>query len=150
MLIRRLNAVLSMTSVRFWRRGDRSRARQRGAALVEMAVAGPLFFMLLFGIIEFGRVIWLYGTISHAAREAARYAIVRGEESGRAVTAIDVETYVRNRAPGLSAATVTTTWEPDNKSGSVVQVRVQLPFDPVVPILPPLPLSTTSRLVISF
>jgi Flp pilus assembly protein TadG len=111
--------------------------------------AAPLLFLLLFGITEFGRALWLYGTMSHGAREAARYAIVRGAESGRAVTSNDIEAYVRN-VVGLSTAQVTTTWAPDNKPGSVVQVRVQAPFESAVPIIPSMPLSTTSRLVISF
>jgi Flp pilus assembly protein TadG len=123
---------------------------QRGGTVLEMAIAGPLFFILMFGITEFGRAIWLYGTMSHAAREATRFAIVRGAESGRAVSTSDVQSFVHNRAPGLQGMTVTTTWTPNNQPGSVVQVRVQTTFVPAVGIIPSFPLSTTSRLVISF
>jgi Flp pilus assembly protein TadG len=115
-----------------------------------MALASPIFFLLMFGITDFARGIWLYGSMSHGAREAARFAIVRGAESGRATTASDVQTYVRNFV-GLNSATVTTTWIPDNEPGSVVEVRVQQPFVPVLSaIIPTIPMSTTSRLVISF
>ncbi len=38
----------------------------------------PLFFLLLFGIIEAGRFIFYYETLSNATREGARYAIVNG------------------------------------------------------------------------
>lgn len=123
---------------------------ERGAELVEFGLASILFFMLLFGIMEFGRAMWIYDTVAHAAKEGARYAIVRGTESGRAATAADVEAYVRSRATGMTMLAVTTTWDPDNEPGSVVQVRVESPFQPVVSFVPLITLSSTSRLVISF
>src|SRR3712207_825028 len=69
---------------------------ERGAAVMEMALVGPLLFLLLFGITEFGRAVWLYDTASHAAREASRYAMVRGAESGRPVNSRDIENMVQN------------------------------------------------------
>jgi hypothetical protein len=103
----------------------------------------------MFGIADFSRAIWMYGTLAHGAREAARFAIVRGDESGRAATADDVEEFVHN-VMGLSDATVTTTWDPNNSPGSTVQVHVAETFVPAVPFFPSVPLSTRSRLVISF
>jgi Flp pilus assembly protein TadG len=123
---------------------------ERGAELIEFGLVSILFFMLLFGIMEFGRAIWIYDTVAHAAKEGTRYAIVRGSESGRAASAADVEDYVRSRATGMTVLAVTTTWEPDNDPGSVVEVRVQSPFEPVVWFLPPIPLTSTSRMVIAF
>ena len=46
--------------------------------MVEFALVAPLFFLLLFGIIEAGRFIFYYETLNHATREGARYAIVNG------------------------------------------------------------------------
>ena len=54
---------------------------ERGQSLAEFALIAPLFFMLLFGIIEGGRFIFYYETLSNATREGARYAIVNGERS---------------------------------------------------------------------
>ena len=127
----------------------RSLQNERGSGLVEMALAAPLLFLLLFGIAELGRAVWLYDALSHGAREAARYAIVRGAESGRAASAGDIETYVHN-VSGLGTAVVTTTWDPDNQPGSVVQVQVSVPFDSVVAFLPSVSLQSTSRMVISY
>lgn len=123
---------------------------ERGSQLLEFGMAAILLFMLLFGIMEFGRAIWIYDTLAHAAKEGARYAIVRGAESGRAASAEDVRSHVLTRTTGMTAVAVTTTWEPDNEPGSVVQVRVESPFLPVVSFLPPLALTSTSRMVISF
>ncbi len=124
----------------------------RGNELVEVAIVGILFFTLVFGIMEVGRAIWIYDTVAHLAREGARYAIVRGAESGQVVGAAEVEAYVQGRAAGMTGLVVTTTWDPDNDPGSVVQVQVDRPFDPVVPLvgLGPIALSSTSRMVIAF
>lgn len=45
-----------------------------GAATVEFAIVGLLFFMIVFGIFEFSRMFQGWVTVQHASREAARYA----------------------------------------------------------------------------
>jgi Flp pilus assembly protein TadG len=45
----------------------------RGQAIVEFALAIPFIFMLIFGVIEFGRLMFSYSLVVTAAREAARY-----------------------------------------------------------------------------
>ena len=57
------------------------RRKRRGQALVEFAFVAPIFFFLLFGIIEGGRFIFYYETLNNATREGARYAIVHGSRS---------------------------------------------------------------------
>lgn len=49
---------------------------QDGAALVEFAIIALLFFILLFGIIEFGRAWFVYNTLTEATRRGARVAAV--------------------------------------------------------------------------
>jgi Flp pilus assembly protein TadG len=48
----------------------------RGQSLVEFALVLPIFLLLLFGVIDGGRVIFMHTTLSQAAREAARVASV--------------------------------------------------------------------------
>ncbi len=48
---------------------------------MEFAIVAPVFFMLLFGIIEAGRFILFYETLNNATREGTRYAIVNGANS---------------------------------------------------------------------
>ncbi len=50
--------------------------RQRGAALVETAIALPLLLLLLFGIVTTARAWNVHNTLDHAAREAARAGAV--------------------------------------------------------------------------
>ena len=47
---------------------------EQGAAAVEMALVLPLLLLLLFGIIDFGRVLNAQITLTEAAREGARAA----------------------------------------------------------------------------
>lgn len=59
-----------------------NRERSRGQALVEVALVAPLFFLLVFGTIDIGRVIWANDAVANAAREGARYASVHAGYSG--------------------------------------------------------------------
>jgi Flp pilus assembly protein TadG len=52
------------------------RQEKRGQALVEFALIVPVFILLLVGLFDLGRGVFAFNTISNAAREAARVAIV--------------------------------------------------------------------------
>lgn len=51
----------------------------KGASVVEFALIAPLLFLLLFGVIEFGRIIITYTGVFTAAREGARYGTTVGD-----------------------------------------------------------------------
>jgi|GEM_PF-968830 Flp pilus assembly protein TadG len=53
---------------------------ERGQVVVEYALVGIVLFLFLLGLIDFGRAVWIYSSVSTAAREGARYAMVRGYE----------------------------------------------------------------------
>ncbi|KGN40874.1 TadE family protein [Knoellia aerolata] len=48
------------------------RRRERGAAAVEMAIVLPLLLLVLGGVIEFGRALFIQNMATNAAREGAR------------------------------------------------------------------------------
>ncbi|MFG2056849.1 TadE/TadG family type IV pilus assembly protein [Micromonospora sp. NPDC048930] len=56
----------------------------RGAAAVEFALLLPVVLLIIFGIIDFGRMLNAQIVISQAAREGARAAALIGEGEGRA------------------------------------------------------------------
>lgn len=64
-----------------------SRERSRGQALTEVALVAPIFFLMLFGTIDIGRVIWANDVVANAAREGARYASVHTGDRGLTTTA---------------------------------------------------------------
>ena len=49
---------------------------QRSQGLTEFALMAPVLFLVLFGIVDFGRAVYYYVTISEAANEGARVAII--------------------------------------------------------------------------
>lgn len=51
-------------------------SNQKGASLVEFAIIAPLFFLIIFGIIEFGILIYDKAMLTNASREGARAGIV--------------------------------------------------------------------------
>jgi Flp pilus assembly protein TadG len=53
---------------------------EAGAAMVEFAIIAPLFFMLVFGILTFGRGLHTQLELSTAAQEGARVMFVGGTE----------------------------------------------------------------------
>src|SRR5437016_12657983 len=57
---------------------SKSRRSETGAALVEYAFIVILFLSLIFGISGFGHALFAYHHVNEAAKEATRYAVVRG------------------------------------------------------------------------
>src|SRR5512147_688149 len=59
-----------------------SHTKSRAQALVEFAIALPLLLLLLYGIIEIGRFLFMYSTVVTASRSAVRYAATTGLGNG--------------------------------------------------------------------
>ncbi|MBI1390669.1 MAG: DUF4320 family protein [bacterium] len=57
--------------------------RETGSATVEFAVVAPIILLLLFGIVEFGRVMSVQHLLNTAAREGARVAVLPGASTGQ-------------------------------------------------------------------
>jgi TadE-like protein len=70
---------------------------QRSQALIEFALVSPVLLLLLFGVVDIGRAIFYYDTISHAAREGARTAV---RASNQLPTNADVLTTVSTQMLG--------------------------------------------------
>jgi len=107
------------------------RKSEQGQALVEMALVLRLFFLLLFGVIEMGRVGYAYISISNAAREGGRVATIGG-------TDLEIKSSIENAAPSLDSASLTITIFPsesNRQSGQEVKVNVTYPVQLFIPII---------------
>lgn len=60
----------------------RSKKDERGSTVAEFAMAAMIFFMLIFGIIEFARLLYTHNALNDAARRGARYAVLHGNVQG--------------------------------------------------------------------
>ncbi|WP_084480096.1 TadE/TadG family type IV pilus assembly protein [Methylomicrobium lacus] len=78
---------------------------QHGAALVEFALIALWFFIILFGIIEFGRAFFTYNTLVEATRRGARVAAVCPISTSGALQAKQVTVFDPNNPDGSSAIT---------------------------------------------
>ena len=59
------------------------RKRSSGQTMVEFSLTLPILLLLLFGIVEFGRMFQSWVTVQNASREATRYAITGAYDEGK-------------------------------------------------------------------
>ena len=81
---------------------------ERGSQIVEGALVLPLLLLVVLGILDFGLLFWRFETVTNAAREGARVAILPG------YTTTDVENRVQQflTDAGLTATPTTTVVAP--------------------------------------
>ena len=144
----------------------RGGSRSRGQALVEFALVAPIFFLILFATIDFGRYVYYVQILNNAAREGTRYAIVHGDRSLSPVGPTEddptVAGIVRNYAIGVIGDSTTfdvhSSWQqenpldpPRNDRGARVTVEVTYAFHSVIPLvpIPPITVKGASTLVIN-
>jgi Flp pilus assembly protein TadG len=69
--------------------------------MVEFALVAPLFFMLLFGVIEMGRLVWTNHELTNGTREGARFAMVHGSEASSQATLSQIEARILATTAGI-------------------------------------------------
>ncbi len=81
---------------------------ERGAAAVEFAILLPVLMLILFGIVDFGMIMYSREVITNASREGARAGIV---QSATKLTTGQIQAVVTNylTGTGINPGTVTTT-----------------------------------------
>jgi Flp pilus assembly protein TadG len=137
---------------------------EQGASLVEFALCSSVLFMSLFGIFALSGALYSYIFVSEAAREASRYALVRGYEctgfTDCGITSDQINTYVKNMGyPGINSSNVTASaaWSgsntPINAPGNTVTVTVTYNLPMTIPFWPQsgstIHMSSSSQMVIS-
>ncbi len=109
--------------------GFRKRTARRGAAIVEFALIAPVFFALILGIIEFGRMLMVEQILINAAREGARAATISGESDAQVTTV--VSTYLANSNISGYTQTLSPTLASSPASGSALTLTVSVPCQTV-------------------
>jgi len=74
---------------------------ERGAAAVEYGLILPVMLLFVFGIIDIGRLMWTYTTLSRATEAAARCGAV---DMNNCATVTQIKTRGVNEAWGLTIA----------------------------------------------
>ncbi len=98
----------------------------RGATLVEAAIVLPIFFLLVFGLLEFGFGFKDWLSINHAAREGARVAVAAANDVRADQLALEAveEGLVGDMIDAVGFVTI------GNADGSVANIYTPLPADP--------------------
>ena len=121
----------------------------RGQALVEFALVLPLLFLLVFGIIEYGRYLFLKNTATNGARQGARQAAVTPTpwNSAKRAAIYSAATSIYH---GSTPWTVAINPDPPTETGQEVRVTVSRNFDSVVPNFIPIPTTISASAVMRF
>lgn len=120
----------------------KAQAEQPGQAAVEFAFVVVLLMVLVVSILELTMFIYTYATLSDAAKEGVRYAIVHGS-SGTGAVQPDCGSAIMTGVPAtvltfaslslhkLSSNNVAVDCPNGNTPGSSVQVSVSYPYQPL-------------------
>jgi Flp pilus assembly protein TadG len=153
-----------------WPQGLRLLARihrtlrpEAGSSIVEFALASTILFALVFGVMAICLALYSYNVVSEAAREATRYAIVRGSSCNSfpdcKIDSPGLQTYVQGlgfpliniNAPSPALTAVASWPNGNNNPQNPVQVTVTYTFPLGIPFMPSrmLTMSSTSQMIIS-
>jgi len=130
---------------------------------VEFALVLPLLLLVIFGMMEMGRLVFIYTTVLNASREAARYGAATGKVGGdyqyKDCAGIAAAAVRVGFLSNITAGNVTISFDqgpgsadtsscppPDNwvTTGTRVVVNVSTNFSPIVPLVPLKPLTVSS------
>ena len=137
---------------------NRSPRHSRGQALTEFALVLPIFALLVFGLIDVGRAVYVNNAASQAAREGARWGSVQGRSSDAAGRAA-IRDHTISTMNAVPNPQVTVTCE---RSGAVVArcrtndilvITVNSPVSMMTPVISsiigPMDISATSRVMVN-
>jgi Flp pilus assembly protein TadG len=115
--------------------------RQRGVAAVEFALVSGIFFTMLLGVVEMGRLLWTWNAATEATRLGARIAIVCDPYTSKAM----IVAHMQTRLATLTDAKVTIEYQNPPlgintcDSGNCKAVNVKLSnvtHDAIIPFVP--------------
>ncbi|MDV2580754.1 TadE/TadG family type IV pilus assembly protein [Alkalibacillus haloalkaliphilus] len=102
---------------------------QKGQGLVEFALTFTLLAILLFGIMDFGRVLYMNLALEHASREGARIASLGADNETIISTTVDAAVGV-----AISSDHITLNPENDRDSGEYASVTINYEVSFITPL----------------
>ena len=107
------------------------RRKRRAAAAVEFAIVAPIFFLMIFGMIEYGRMVMVQQVLTNASREGARFAVLDGANYEEIKSR--VQDYLESASIDKVNANVSVAPDPPSSAafGEPITVSVSIPFSKV-------------------
>jgi Flp pilus assembly protein TadG len=129
----------------------------RGQALVEFALVVPIFLLLVFGLVDLGRAIYVNNAMAEAARDGARWGSVQARSATPAgLDSIAGEVAARMTAvpdPTIEVSCVATLPALGCRTNDTLVVEIRTELDMITPIIGQiigsLDLGSTSRVVVN-
>src|SRR5512140_2671510 len=145
---------------------QKPKTKTTAQAMVEFALALPILLLVIYGLLETGRLVFMYASVVTAARQAARYGSASGDNGsgtnyyndcagieGAANRVAFIQQFSNigvsyDSGPGGTWQQAscpipnTATGHPTN--GDRIRVTVSTQFTPIVPLVPFKPFTITS------
>lgn len=127
--------------------------------MVEFALVFPIFILIVMGVVDLGRAVWQYNTLSNAAREGARYGIVLKNPDGTARTDAQITDVVKEKAVGVDitgGGSVVIAFPDGRTAEKPIKVTVTYQYQPVAPLISAvipggaINLSATSQMIVEY
>jgi Flp pilus assembly protein TadG len=105
-------------------------------------MVAPVFFLLIFGLIEFGRMVMVQQFLTNATREGARVGVLDSSTTSEVTSAVNAYLNSAN----INNATITVSPNPPSNAvyGALVTVTVSVPFSQVSWLPSPMFLGSTT------
>lgn len=114
-----------------------SRRSERGAAVVEFALVAAVFFTLLVGIMEMGRILFYWNTTAEVTRLGARIAVVCDKDDA------DIKAKMVKLFPTLAEGDISISYQPatcsqaeNNCEWVTVAIAAGVPIETFIPYVP--------------
>ena len=124
--------------------------------MVEFALVAPLLFLMLFGVLEGGWLLFHNHQVSNAAREGARFAVVNGSMSGTLADNDAVRNAIEERVSLSNPGSLQVVLDPDDPAmepGSTLTVEVDYTHQTLVGFVFPnasMNLSSSSTMMVHY
>ena len=126
---------------------------QQGSTLVEAALVMLSFLLLVIGILDAGRLYFVYNSLSNAVREGTRYAMVHGGESYDPATEEQIKNVIVNAAAGVDGAQlfnqIQIDWEDATEKSPGTYVTITATYTVDLVVVPDVSLSVHSSMLVN-
>lgn len=115
-----------------------------GQSLVEFALVLPIFLLIVVAIVDVGRGVFAYNSVTNGAREAARLAIVNQDQTSVQTRGVSQTAIAETATPNITVSYRLPTPNADPAAnavcnpravGCIAVVTFQTTFQPVTPII---------------
>ena len=135
---------------RRWNPVGRLLSSRGGATAVEFALVAPILLIMIFGIVELGRALWIKSSMQFAVEEATRFAIVNPTATTSTLES-QATLALTDMGVGFSGDVTFTASEIVSGSRTFKQILGSYSFTVLVPLvpIPDVTLSAKSRVPVS-